>query len=259
MFVEPRRQTLDVRRSAVRVADRVELEDVVGDVDAPKDLGVQLDHFSIDRRIVRADGLDGQLPVLAVTSALRAVVAPHRADRVELLRLRLTVQTVLEVRAADGRSRLGPQRQGATAAIHERVRLLLDDVGTATRGADDQLRVLDARRVDAPIAVERTDLLHLSRHPLPERLLGREDVVRAARRLEARHARSSARNGLRASSAPSVVSGPWPEKTTVSYLPFVRQPISSTEIRDDRKRGEEVSQRLPPLVWSYIERNELYS
>src|SRR6059036_2941584 len=32
-----------------------------------------------------------------------------------------------------------------------------------------------------------------------------------------------------------------PEKTTVSYLPFARQPISSTEIRDDRKRGEEVS------------------
>src|SRR6266581_6931604 len=50
-----------------------------------------------------------------------------------------------------------------------------------------------------------------------------------------------------------------PEKTMVSYLPFVRQPISSTEIRDDRKRGEEVSQWLPPLVWSYIERNELYT
>ena len=48
-------------------------------------------------------------------------------------------------------------------------------------------------------------------HPPPERLLGREDVVRAARRLELRvTARSSARNGLRASSAPSVVGGPWP-------------------------------------------------
>jgi nicotinate-nucleotide adenylyltransferase len=50
-----------------------------------------------------------------------------------------------------------------------------------------------------------------------------------------------------------------PEKTAVFYLPFVQQPISSTEIRDDRKRGEKVSQWLPPLVWSYIERNELYS
>jgi nicotinate-nucleotide adenylyltransferase len=50
-----------------------------------------------------------------------------------------------------------------------------------------------------------------------------------------------------------------PPDTTVFYLPFVKQPISSTEIRDDRKRGAEVSQRLPPLVWSYIERNKLYS
>jgi nicotinate-nucleotide adenylyltransferase len=50
-----------------------------------------------------------------------------------------------------------------------------------------------------------------------------------------------------------------PEDATVFYLPFVKQPISSTEIRDDRKKGEEVSHRLPPLVWSYIERNKLYS
>jgi nicotinate-nucleotide adenylyltransferase len=45
----------------------------------------------------------------------------------------------------------------------------------------------------------------------------------------------------------------------VFYLPFVEQPISSTEIRQERKRGEKVSQWLPPMVWSYIERNNLYS
>ena len=50
-----------------------------------------------------------------------------------------------------------------------------------------------------------------------------------------------------------------PKDATVFYLPFVQQPISSTEIRGDRKRGSEVSHRLPPLVWSYIERNKLYS
>ena len=50
-----------------------------------------------------------------------------------------------------------------------------------------------------------------------------------------------------------------PGKTTVFYLPFVEQPISSTEIRDDCRRGAEVSHRLPPLVWSYIEKNKLYS
>jgi len=50
-----------------------------------------------------------------------------------------------------------------------------------------------------------------------------------------------------------------PLAQTVFYLPFVEQPISSTAIRDDCKRGEAVSQWLPPNVWSYIEKNKLYS
>jgi nicotinate-nucleotide adenylyltransferase len=50
-----------------------------------------------------------------------------------------------------------------------------------------------------------------------------------------------------------------PGDATVFYLPFVEQPISSSDIRNDRRKGEEVSHRLPPLVWSYIERNNLYS
>jgi nicotinate-nucleotide adenylyltransferase len=50
-----------------------------------------------------------------------------------------------------------------------------------------------------------------------------------------------------------------PKKPAVFYLPFVQQPISSTEIRGDRKRGVDISQWVPPLVWSYIEKNKLYS
>jgi nicotinate-nucleotide adenylyltransferase len=50
-----------------------------------------------------------------------------------------------------------------------------------------------------------------------------------------------------------------PGNTGVFYLPFVQQPISSTEIRGDCRKGAEVRQWLPPLVWSYIERNKLYS
>lgn len=49
------------------------------------------------------------------------------------------------------------------------------------------------------------------------------------------------------------------DQPMVFYLPFVEQSISSTEIRQERKRGEKVSQWLPPMVWSYIERNKLYS
>lgn len=50
-----------------------------------------------------------------------------------------------------------------------------------------------------------------------------------------------------------------PGDTAVYYLPFVKQPISSTEIRGDCRRGADISRWLPPLVWSYIERNKLYS
>jgi len=50
-----------------------------------------------------------------------------------------------------------------------------------------------------------------------------------------------------------------PATPRVFYLPFIEQPISSTEIRDERRRGVNVSRWLPPLVWSYIEKNKLYS
>jgi nicotinate-nucleotide adenylyltransferase len=50
-----------------------------------------------------------------------------------------------------------------------------------------------------------------------------------------------------------------PEKKNVFYLPFIKQPISSTEIRQERKLGAEVRHWLPDPVWSYIERNKLYS
>jgi nicotinate-nucleotide adenylyltransferase len=50
-----------------------------------------------------------------------------------------------------------------------------------------------------------------------------------------------------------------PERKAVFYLPFVEQPISSTEIRSEFRRGEEIRQWLPEPVWSYIEKNKLYS
>jgi nicotinate-nucleotide adenylyltransferase len=51
-----------------------------------------------------------------------------------------------------------------------------------------------------------------------------------------------------------------PKEKTVFYLPFVAQPISSSEIRGICRQGaDEAKQWLPPLVWNYIERNKLYS
>jgi nicotinate-nucleotide adenylyltransferase len=46
---------------------------------------------------------------------------------------------------------------------------------------------------------------------------------------------------------------------SVFYLPFVEQPVSSTEIRKEYKNGTDVQQWLPETVWSYIQKNGLYS
>jgi nicotinate-nucleotide adenylyltransferase len=46
---------------------------------------------------------------------------------------------------------------------------------------------------------------------------------------------------------------------SVFYLPFVEQPVSSTVIRKECKNGTDVQQWLPETVWSYIQKNGLYS
>jgi nicotinate-nucleotide adenylyltransferase len=50
-----------------------------------------------------------------------------------------------------------------------------------------------------------------------------------------------------------------PQTPAVFYLPFVEQPVSSTDLREACRKGVDVKQWLPAPVWSYIERNKLYS
>jgi len=50
-----------------------------------------------------------------------------------------------------------------------------------------------------------------------------------------------------------------PENPAVFYLPFVEQPISSTGLREACRQGVDIHEWLPDAVWSYIERNKLYS
>jgi nicotinate-nucleotide adenylyltransferase len=50
-----------------------------------------------------------------------------------------------------------------------------------------------------------------------------------------------------------------PTTPTVFYLPFVEQPVSSTTIRDACRRGSDASASVPPAVWTYINKHQLYS
>ena len=53
------------------------------------------------------------------------------------------MEAVLHVGAADGRGRLGAQREGAPALVLERVHLLLDDVGAGAGRPLEELGVLE--------------------------------------------------------------------------------------------------------------------
>ena len=165
------------------VADRVEVQLPLRHAELAEDLGVHLDHLGVDRGIGAADRLDRQLVVLAVAAATGPAVAVHRRDRVRLHRLRVAVQPVLDVGARDRRSSLGAQRERPAAAVVERVHLLVHDVGRIARRAREEPRVLEARRLDAPPAVAAERLLHPREEPPPVGV-GRQDVVRPARRLE---------------------------------------------------------------------------
>ena len=96
---------LEVGRPARRVADRVELEVVLRDPEPTEESVVELDHLGVAGGVVRADRLEVELPELAEAALLRPAVAVEGLDRVELLRLGLAVQAVLEVGADDRRRR----------------------------------------------------------------------------------------------------------------------------------------------------------
>ena len=212
---QPRRAS-EIRGAAGEAPDRVELEVVRRHAEAVEERVVELHELGVDGRVVRADRLDGGLPVLAVATFPRGAVAVHRRDREQLRRLGIAVHPVLDVGATDRRRPLGPQRQRAVGAVGEAVHLLLDDVGSLARGARKQRRVLEHGRQHLAVAVEPAQSLDLARHALPERHLCRNDVVGPAWSLDpvahrsVRSPRSPARKGFVARSAARVVSGPWP-------------------------------------------------
>ena len=101
-----------IGRTARPVADRVELQlEAAQQAELAEPGRLQRDHLGIDGRVVRAERLDAELPVLAVATALGAGVAEHRREVPELDGLRLARQAVLEVGAHDRRRPLGAQRQ----------------------------------------------------------------------------------------------------------------------------------------------------
>ena len=132
-----------------------------------------------------ADGLDVELPELAIAAGLRAVVAEHRPDLAQLHRLRPGLHPVLDVRPDDpgGRFRTERQRLGLLGPRGEPEQLLLDDVGDLADAAleDGRLTRTSASR-SAGSRSGRPGPRPAARGGVQTRRLGWQQVAGAARR-----------------------------------------------------------------------------
>ena len=222
------REALAVLGARVEAAERAQAQAQPLDAELAEQRVQQDDRLGVDGGVVGADRLGAQLPELAEAPGLRLLLAVVAAQVPELHRLGQLVHAVLEVGAAHRRGALGAQRQRAAAGVLEGVHLLLDDVGRLPHAAGEELRGLEGRRLDAPVARGLEDRARGSLEVRPRGGLLGQHVVRAARRLgplatsapqlarpapgapilPARSHRpaSACRNGLVARSRPSVVS-----------------------------------------------------
>ena len=98
---------------------------------------------------------------------------------------------MLDVGTHDAGGRLGPERPclRLLGPRREPEQLLLDDVGDLADAAFEDVGQLEQRRLDAPVAVARSQVRAEALEARPGRGLGRQQVARTARRLECRHRR----------------------------------------------------------------------
>ena len=170
-------QQIQVGRAAILAAHRVQNELNSFQPAAAEQLHHHLDHFRIDHRRFRADGLRADLEELAETAFLRALAAEHRAHVVELLDAGNLVQAMLDIRAHHRRGRFGTKRQRAAVAILPGVHFLADDVGVFADAAREQRRLFEQRRADFLVVIGAEDFARHGLDVIPRRAGGRKNIA----------------------------------------------------------------------------------
>ncbi len=187
--LEVGRQLRDVGGPACGVTDRVQQDLDALEPGVAEDPHPELDDLGVDRRTGIADGLDVELPELAVASGLRPVVAEHRAGHREPDRLRPRVHAVLEVRPDDAGGGLRTERPrfGLLGSRLDPEELLLDDVGDLADAPLEDVGLLEHRRGDLAVAVARGEVRRQALEAVPGGPVGWEQVAGAPGGAWARH------------------------------------------------------------------------
>ena len=110
MLLEERAQRRQVPITAVGspMTHAVQQQRNRPDVRLPKQVVTDLDHFGVERRILRADRFDAQLVMLPEPTFLRPFVPEHSGVVVELDRKPVVPQVMRHDRAHHGGRSLGP-------------------------------------------------------------------------------------------------------------------------------------------------------
>ena len=179
----------EIPRPAGRIADGVEQDLHLGQPRIAIEPDPELDDLGIDGRSRIADGLDVELPELAIAARLRPVVPEHRPDLAQLDRLRPGLHPVLDVGANDagGGFRAEGERLGLLGPRREPEQLLLDDVGDLADPALEDGGRLEQRRLDPPVAVAGAQPLGELLESRPDGRVGGQQVTRAAWRSQGWH------------------------------------------------------------------------
>ena len=243
-----------VGRAAGRVADRVELQlEAVEQAELAEPGRLQRDHLGVDGRVVGAERLDAELPVLAVAAALGAWRSGTSARRTRASRAAARAPG----RARGRRARPAPCPRAAASARGRRGRVNEYISLLTTSEASPEVREKSAvssnvgvttwpkpARSKTRTAVSTTSCRSATRG-------GSQSIVATGARTGSLTGAAPRGRGSAASSSPSVVGSPWPDKTGVSggYSAIseamlacrVGQSPSRRSVRPDRPAEEHVA------------------
>ena len=148
-------QRLLIAGPAGRAAYGVQVHDNFPYPEHPEVVEAEADDLGVRHRRLGARVLHSHLVELAEPARLRPFVPEHGAQVIELRRLGLRSQAVLDVCPHDRGGVLGPQRYAAATPVLEGVHLLFDYVGGLAHAAPEKLGVLENRGPYLRVAVDR--------------------------------------------------------------------------------------------------------
>ena len=173
--------------------ERVDLKADAGDPERMEESPRDLDDLGVQRGRALADALDTDLGELMLAARLGPFGTEERARVVHPNRPDLLVEMRAEHGTESSGGALGPEGEGAPAAILEGEHLLLDDVGVGAHPAAEQLSRFDDRCLDGAVSEGFRDrAVGLEQPPAGGELIG-QDVARSFGRCDLGHWRPSVR------------------------------------------------------------------